>query len=122
MGTILLLLFIFFIVIPLVRIGIRVWTLQRQWRRAQQQMADAFAGAGRDASSAAGGAGRQERRGPQRPPRRKKKIDPSVGEYVFFEEIHTETTTDSTSGTAGVGKTKFRAESQVEDAVWEEIK
>lgn len=50
---------------------------------------------------------------------KKKKIDPNVGEYVAFEEISCNTTKQTTDSDA---KTAFRSESQVEDAVWEDIK
>ncbi len=52
------------------------------------------------------------------PQPRKKKIDPNVGEYVAFEEMTaTESTTTSSNGTR-----TYKATSQIEDAVWEEIK
>lgn len=50
--------------------------------------------------------------------KKKKKIDPEVGEYVAFEEISEETKVTDQTGT----KTTVRTESQIEDAVWEEIK
>lgn len=102
-GTFLLLLLIFFVVIPLCKIGWRVWNLHRQWQRATQGMRDAYAAAQNAAKKAA-------------KPKKKKKIDPSVGEYVAFEEVKTTATYTSTST-----GTTFRAESQIEDAVWEEI-
>lgn len=110
MGTFILLLFIFFIVIPLFRVGWRAWQLHRQWRRATEDLRNAFGG----------GQGQQRPgNGNPAPKARKKKIDPEVGEYVAFEEIKSETTTSyTTEGTTS----SFRAESQVEDAVWEEIK
>lgn len=111
MGTFFLLLFIFFIVIPLCRVGWRAWQLHRQWRRATDDLRNAFGGGNPRSRSTAQ---------PPRPARKNKKIDPAVGEYVAFEEIHSETTTQTTS-TDGA-KTTFRAESQIEDAVWEEIK
>lgn len=109
-GYFFLLLFIFFIVIPLFRVGWRAWQLHRQWRRATEDLRSAF-----------GGTAGQQRRPADNPApkRRKKKIDPEVGEYVAFEEIKSEATASYTTD----GKTSsFRAESQVEDAVWEEIK
>lgn len=61
------------------------------------------------------GSGEQQRQ-PEDTPKKKKKIDPSVGEYVAFEEITTEVKVE-TSDTA----TKVSIEEQVEDAVWEEL-
>lgn len=65
----------------------------------------------------------QQRKGAERsePRRHRKKIDPEVGEYVAFEEVQTQksetTYADSTNRTVRIEK-----ESQIEDAVWEEIK
>lgn len=55
-----------------------------------------------------------------KPEPRKKKIDPNVGEYVAFEEIKASTTV--TESTESDGSTRIEVESQIEDAVWEEIK
>lgn len=112
MGTILLLLFIFFIVIPLCKIAWRIWQVHSTFSRMRRQMNDAA----RDASGNASA----ETRGRQRQPRRKrKKIDPAVGEYIAFEEVETGSST-TTAGPAS--DTGFKAEPQVEDAVWEEIR
>ena len=111
-GTLLLLLFIIFIVIPFFRILWRVWQFSSSVRKARRQMDDAM-------NSAFGGNGSRPR---QQQPRqqKKKKIDPSVGEYVAFEEVSVtaEETTDSDSSQTRTVVT----ESQIEDAVWEEIK
>lgn len=75
-----------------------------------------------------GGASRQ----PQEPPRRKpgwsspaprkKKIDPSVGEYVRFQEIQTTETVDShTDPATGDTRTTVTVEQQVTDAEWEDL-
>lgn len=55
------------------------------------------------------------------PAQRRKKIDPSVGEYVKFQEI---AVTDSTSqsDTAGSHDTTYTVEQQITDAEWEDIK
>lgn len=102
--TILLLLFIFFVVIPLGRIALGSYRVYRQFRRATAGLR----GEGRQHS---------QRREPPRPKRRKK-IDPDVGEYVAYEEIHT--AASATAATDGSTAT-FTAESQVEDAEWEEL-
>jgi len=112
MGTFFLLLFIFFIVIPLCRVAWRAYLLHRQWRRATDDLRNAF-GANSGQSS--------HRSEPEPTPRRrKKKIDPNVGEYVAFEEIKTEAKATETG--TGDKSSSFRTEPQVEDAVWEEIK
>lgn len=110
MATFLLLLLIFFVIIPLCKLAWRVWTFRRRYTDMQRRMADAMRGA------AASGAGRA----PRKPQRRKKKIDPAVGEYVTFEEVHSETSQvrDDSDGTT----VSFKAEEQIEEAVWEEIR
>lgn len=65
-------------------------------------------------------AGRRARQ-PEQPPRKRKKIDPDVGEYVAFEEVSTTATAESTSSD-DKSTTRVKVESQVEDAVWEDIK
>lgn len=109
MGTFLFLLFVFFIVIPVIRVVITIWRARRQTRRFFDQFRNA-AGAG--ASSQTG------RKEPQQKPRSKKKIDPSVGEYVAFEEIKSETTTTDRQNTT----TYTEVEQQVVDVDWEDIK
>lgn len=107
MGTFLLLLLLFFIVIPLCQVLWRLWQVRSQYKAMRRQMEDAFRGAG----------SRQDARGGKRPSARpRKKIDPDDGEYVEFEEIKCETAEVHVSGT------EVRAENQVEDAEWEEIK
>lgn len=99
----LLILFIIFIVVPLLRIG---WAVYRLRRRA----AEMFDGQYRRPQEYYGGS-RQQRR-----PERKKKIDPGVGEYVPFEDLPS-----SPSGNDG-HEVDFKPENQIEDVAWEDIK
>lgn len=99
-----------FIGVPLIKIIWRVWQLRRAYRNAQRQMNDLFNGRRPGADNG--------RRQAASSARSKKKIDPDVGEYVSFEEIKT---TDA-KATAEDDKTTVRVESQVEDAVWEDIR
>lgn len=111
MGIFIFLLLLFFIIIPLFKVIWRVWQVQRSFSRMQQQARDAMnraAGASAEARSSGGQSARRHR----------KKIDPTVGEYVAFEEVHA----PAGSGSASDAGEAFRAEPQVEDAVWEEIK
>ena len=55
------------------------------------------------------------------PRRKKKKIDPNVGEYVAFEEVSTSTTTETKTSADGRSTKHVRTESQVEDAVWKDL-
>lgn len=60
-----------------------------------------------------------------KPVERRKKIDPSVGEYVRFSEIDVTETAETTSASADGDKsstTTYTVEQQVTDAEWEEIK
>lgn len=119
MGTFFLLLFIFFIVIPLCRALWRGWQFHRRWREATRGMRDAFARASGTAAD-----GSDKRRQPHSAPAKKKKIDPSVGEYVAFEEIHVSSTESTQTRTDAAGRTHttVHTESQIEDAVWEDIR
>ncbi|MGN0220127.1 MAG: hypothetical protein ACI4AX_07570 [Muribaculaceae bacterium] len=109
MGTFLFLLFVFFIVIPIIRVMATIWRARRQTRRFFDQFRTA-AGAGASTQTRQKEAPRQ--------PKTKKKIDPSVGEYVAFEEIKTETTTAD----ARDAKTYTEVEQQIVDVEWEDIK
>lgn len=59
----------------------------------------------------------QERKKPEPPQRPKKKIDPSVGEYVEFTETAESTVRETPEGT----ETTFRTEQQITDIQWEDI-
>lgn len=115
MGTFLLLLLIFFVVIPLCRVMWRVWQVSRTMHRAQRDLNDLFGHAARGTSAGAGA----RRTTQSRPAQRRKKIDPNAGEYVAFEEVSVKTTTTTTDTPRGRA---FRTESQIEDAEWEEVK
>lgn len=59
----------------------------------------------------------QRRQQPQKPPKPKKKIDPTVGEYVEFTETTvTRTETDGHSTT-----TATETEQQITDVTWEDL-
>ncbi len=113
MSTFLFLLLFFFVLLPLGRIG---WAMWRQYRLIKRHMrqAEEFR---RAFEGAAGQGGRPEE--PQPAPR-KKKIAGDVGEYVAFEEVRVYNSESDTA--AETGSTHVKAEAQVEDADWEEIK
>lgn len=103
MLTFFLLLLLFFIVIPALRVMWRISQIRSAFKKQQQRANDMF-----------------NRARQPKPEPRKKKIDPNVGEYVAFEEIKASTTV--TESTESDGSTRIEVESQIEDAVWEEIK
>lgn len=107
MGFLLFILFVVFVLVPLGKIAWRIWSMQRQWKNATRNAREAYRRAAEQAAA-------------QNPVPRKKKIDPSVGEYVAFEEIacnvSSTTSTESSTTTRTV-----HVESRYEDAVWEEI-
>ena len=114
MGTFILLLLIFFVVIPVCRLLWRGWQFHRRWKDATANLRDAYA---RAYGQQTAGDTRQQ------PRRKKKKIAPNVGEYVAFEEIHESSSASSSAPADGKGNTStFRAESQIEDAVWEDVR
>ncbi len=113
MGTFLFLLFLIFIVYPIVAALIKINKFKRQARRAYNE---AFANASGQAPE-----GRQRKAGwSDDTPKRKKKIDPNVGEYVKYEELEVERTYTETSASTRARYTQV--EQQVSDAEWEDIK
>lgn len=108
MMTFIFLLFLFFVILPLCNILWRGWQFSRRWKRATADMREAYRRA----------TGQNQQ--PEQPAPKKKKIDPEVGEYVVFEEIACNTNIESEEHPDG--STTIKAESQVEDAVWEEIR
>lgn len=102
----LLFIIIFFIIVPLGKIALQVYRTRKQFR----DLYNSFRGnSGTQGSADRSGAAYRT------PERKKKKIDPSVGEYVAFEEISETVTYSETT------KTDFRPEPQISDAEWEEI-
>ena len=107
---ILFLLIFYFILLPLGRMLWRGWQFRRRWKEATAGMREAFSRAayGGETKSSASKS-------------KKKKIDSSVGEYVAFEEIKVDATVNAETSD-GQQTANVRMESQIEDAVWEEIK
>ena len=92
------------------------WLMRYARRRVLRKFAS---GLGFDPDAFTAKAGPRRGHAQPRPEPRKKKIDPSMGEYVAFEEIH-ETKTRSSSSQS-TRRTVYN-ESQVVDAEWEDIK
>lgn len=115
MGTFLLLLFIFFFVIPLVRGVYTVYVMRKKMRDAMNSMYEAQQAQARSREP------QQRRAGwTASPVRRRKKIDPAVGEYVKFEEITV--VTAETRSESDSSRRNFTPEPQVSDADWEDVK
>lgn len=113
MGTFLLLLFIFFFVIPLVRGVYTVYVMRKKMRDAVNSMYGRQEGTPRSEPQS-------RKAGWTSPGRRKKKIGNDVGEYVKFEEITVVTT--QTHSEKAPDKGSVTVESQITDAEWEDIK
>lgn len=110
MGTFLLLLFIIFFVIPLLRVAFTVYTVRRKMRNA---MRDIYAKQGERAD------GRQPRKaGWSSPGGSRKKIDGNVGEYVNFEELPAA----PGDGDETAHSVRVNPEPQITDVDWEDIK
>lgn len=104
-GAILLFLLIWFVIVPLVRIAIVV-------HRARKRVREVFGGMGGNAEAS------DDNRHYNEPPRKTKIIDPSVGEYVAYEDIIVSSEeTNKHSGTT----TRYTIEQQIVDAEWEDI-
>lgn len=105
------LLILFYVVPKLLKLWLQ-WYIRRNQRKAQQRMNDFFNGGG-----AAAGGSQQPKKQPK-----KKKIDSNVGEYVSFEEIASDCSTPPTADNGSETRRGKKAEPQVEDAEWEDIK
>lgn len=103
MGTFLLLLFIFFVIIPLVRGAVAIYRA----RRAARKFFDQFRNPGTGSQSAA----------PEQPRPKAKKINPEDGEFVSFEDIPAAGPSVRSDSPRDV-----KPEPQVVDVEWEEIK
>lgn len=103
MGTFLLLLLIFFVIVPLVRGAVAVYRA----RRAARKFFDQFRNPGAESRSAA----------PEQPQPKAKKINPEDGEFVAFEDLPVYGSSEQESCAADV-----KPESQVVDVEWEDIK
>lgn len=104
-GAIFLFLIIWFVIVPLARVAITV-------HRARKRVREVFGGMG--GSTDEGGNDRSD----NEPPRKAKIIDPSVGEYVAYEDIIVSSEeTNKNSGTT----TRYTIEQQIVDAEWEDI-
>ena len=103
---------------PLIKIGWRIYYIQRQmkqaYRAAAGQSTRQARGRESDASNRKGGwsAGHPS----------KKIIEKNEGEYVAFEEVTVTSATDYTATTESGGKVSVEITSQVSDAEWEEIR
>lgn len=102
MSLVILLLFVF-VFWPLIKFGWKIFRFNQeisdQNKRARQA--------------------RQQARQQQQKSEKKKKIDPNVGEYVAFTEIDV---TEESAQTSGNSRTTVRAEEQITDITWEDIK
>ena len=115
LGLLLLGFIVFFIIIPLIRVGMAVNRVRRQ----QREMFNNIFGGGTESTSGNSGKNKKENTSPKA---KRKKIDANVGEYVEFEEITT-TVSDSESTAGGNNKaTKTITEQQIVDVEWEDIK
>lgn len=110
MGTFLLLLFIIFFVVPVVRIAYTVYKVRSKMRDAMKGMYGA--------QQPDAGSNRQTRKGGwSAPGEPRKKIGKDVGEYVKFEELPAIADTDTSES-----RSHTDYEPQITDADWEDIK
>ncbi len=119
-----LIIFLIIIFYLFIRPAWRVWKAVNSARRQAREMNDAFRrAAGIDPQEErAQEAARKKasRKGGWTSPRPKpKKIDPAVGEYVKFQEVTVESTSQTTDDTQAPKTTLV--EQQIEDVKWEDI-
>lgn len=112
-----LLAFLIVVVIFMYLPRILMWLAAYLVRRRAQKMFGQFTDPSR---AARGQSGKKE---PEPAPAPAKKIDPTVGEYVRFEEIEVEAQTTETLHADGTTErtTQVRVEEQVVDVEWEDI-
>lgn len=108
-GLILLILFVWFVLRPVVRFFMTVNRLQREARRAANPDP-------RGASKP-----RERKAGWTAPASHHKKIDRNIGEYIEYEEITTISTPPAPDDGADKGN-YIHTESQIVDVEWEDIK
>lgn len=112
-------LFVWFILLPALRVGMAI-------NRARKQARDFFGamngGASSGTRSSAKSSSKSSKSGSQPAPRRRK-IDPSVAETVEFEEIACTVTETAGAGDRQSSTTASytRTEAQIVDAEWEDI-
>lgn len=112
MGTFLLLLFIIFFVVPVVRVAYTVYKVRSKMRDAMKGMY------GAQQPDAERRDSRQARKGGwSAPGEHRKKIGKDVGEYVKFEELPAIPPSDSSES-----RRHTACEPQITDADWEDIK
>lgn len=110
MGTFLLLLFIIFFVVPVVRVAYTVYKVRSKMRDAMKGMYGA--------QQPDAGSNRQTRKGGwSAPGKHRKKIGKDVGEYVKFEDLPASPASDTSQNPRHTDH-----EPQITDADWEDIK
>lgn len=110
LGTLFILLIIFFLLFPVIKLGWKIYTAQKTAKKAfsefhkqQQQRAEEYES--------------QQRRQQQRQRRK------SMGEYVDFEEVNDSTQSSANPHQGSTKKTsRIKDEPLITDAEWEEIK
>lgn len=112
LSLIFLFLFVYFIVIPMVRLFMRV-------RRGRQQFNDIFSAFGGNPSARTSAQSGGRPGGWNTPPGRKKKFSREEGEYVEFEEV--ETASCSYNPGTGQTETRYTVEQQITDVEWEDL-
>lgn len=117
MGYFFLILFVVFILWPLIRVGYKIYCAQKQARKAYEQFFNGtFGGESRENPHSP----RQPE--PEAPPQHKKKIPKDVGEYVDFkEERLSAEELRARDEAAQKARKSFKAEKQITDIEWEDI-
>ncbi len=124
MGTFFLILFLIFIFYFVVRPVYRIWSAVKRAQKQQKDFINSMFGArGADEAQTDADAEANERArrkgGWSTPRKKRKKIDPEVGEFVKFKEtVVSEQDTKTASDGSGAS---FTAEEQITDVTWEDL-
>ena len=111
-SLLLLFLFVYFIVIPMGRLYMRI-------RRGRRQFNDMFSAFGGNPSARASAQSGSRPGGWNTAPGRKKKFSREEGEYVDFEEV--ETASCSYNPGTGQSEIHYTVEQQITDVEWEDL-
>lgn len=107
--AILLLLFIAFIVWPVIKLGYKIYRVKRQFDDMQRRAA--AAGASYGGSRGADSSYSQSRQ-------RRRRIDPSIATYVDYEELNVDVESEIARQYREV---KYVRQQQIQDVEWEEL-
>ena len=111
-------LFLWFFIWLLYRLARIFFALYKAKRQARDFFADMF---GNPNGAQGQSSKRKKKDKTPKTPVTPKKIDPTVGEYIKFEEIEVTATEQTKTYSDGTTRSSFKVEEQIVDVEWEDI-